>query len=391
MADKIITGIDVGTYHVKVAVARLPKASNDTKQPKPEIIGTGVAESRGLKNGYIVHEADVIRSIKVAIQKAEKSSGHTIKRAHVSIGSIGLEELYAHGEIIPARADSEITPSDLEKVMQDSEDRVVDRMPNRRILHSIPLRYTVDDTEVLGRPNGLTGTKLEINSLFITTFEQHINDLISTIESLGIYVEDVIASPLAASFVMLNKSQKRAGCVLTNIGAETTSIVVFEDGTPISLQVFPVGSNDITNDIALGLRVPLEEAEKIKRGAMSSARYSKRQLDDIIEDRLKNIFLLIDNHLKKIKRDGLLPAGAILTGGGSSVSATAEVAKRTLELPARIATLEISKTAKLRDTSWAVAYGLCMWGAADTEDTTAIGVAKQTRHTVMNWLSQFLP
>lgn len=390
MAEKIITGIDVGTYHVKVAVAVLPKNENG-KLAKPEIIGTGVAESRGLKNGYIIHEAEVARSIKTAIAKAEKDAKVTIKKAHVSIGSIGLEELYAHGEIIPARADSEITQTDLDKVMQDSEERVVDRLPNRRILHSIPLRYTVDGSEVLGRPHGLKGTKLEINSLFVTTYEQHVNDLINTIEGLGVYVEDVIASPLAASFVMLNKSQKRAGCILTNIGAETTSIVVFEDGTPISLQVFPVGSNDITNDIALGLRVPLEEAEKIKRGAMTSARYSKKQLDEIIAERLTNIFLLIDAHLKKIKRDELLPAGVILTGGGATVTNVTEIAKRTLKLPARIAAIELSKSAKLRDTSWAVAYGLCMWGASDTEDTTAIGVAKKTKRTILSWFSQFLP
>ena len=389
MAEHIITGIDVGTYHVKVAVARLPKQTNGTA--KPEIIGTGLAESRGLKSGYIMQEADVARSIKSALAQAEKSAGVSIKRAHVAIGSIGLEEIYSHGEIIPARADSEITATDLEKVMQDSEERIMDHIPNRRILHSIPLRYVVDGTEVLGRAQGLRGTKLEVDSLFITTFEQHINDLISTIEGLGVYVEDVIASPLAASFVMLSKAQKRAGCLLANIGAETTSIVVFEDSTPISLKIFPIGSNDVTNDIALGLRVPLEDAEKVKRGAMTSATYSKKKLDEIIRERLTTSFTLIDSHLKKIKRDGLLPAGIILTGGGANVPGAVDTAKATLELPARIATLDIGKGTKVRDASWAVAYGLCMWGASDTEETSAIGIVKHTRHSVLSWLSQFLP
>ncbi|MCB9816731.1 cell division protein FtsA [Candidatus Nomurabacteria bacterium] len=388
MAEHIITGIDVGTYHVKVAVARVSKKGGAAK---PEIIGTGLSESRGLKSGYILNEADVARSIKSAITQAEKSAGVTIKRAHVAIGSIGLEEIYSHGEIIPSRADSEITASDLEKVMQDSEERITDHIPNRRILHSIPLRHMIDGTEVLGRALGLKGTKLEVDSLFITTYEQHVNDLISTIEGVGVYVEDVIASPLAASFVMLSKAQKRAGCVLVNVGAETTSIVIFEDSTPISLKIFPVGSNDVTNDIALGLRVPLEDAEKIKRGAMTSATYSKKKLDEIIRDRLASIFLLIDTHLKKIKRDGLLPAGAILTGGGANVSGIVETAKSSLELPARIATLDIGKGTKVRDASWAVAYGLCMWGASDAEETSAIGIVKQTRHSILSWLSQFLP
>jgi cell division protein FtsA len=389
MADKIITGIDVGTFHVKVAVARISK--NSSHPGKPEIIGTGLAESRGLKSGYIMQDSDVSRSIKSAIAQAEKSAGVSIKKAHLGIGSIGLEEVYSHGEIIPARADSEVTNIDLEKVMQDSEERVMDHIPNRRILHSIPLRYTIDGTEVLGRPQGLRGTKLEINSLFITTFEQHVNDLVRVVEKLGVYVEDVIASPLAASFVMLNKAQKRAGCVLTNIGAETTSIVVFEESTPISLKIFPTGSSDITNDLALKLRIPLEEAEKIKRGGMTSATFSKKRVDEITGERLKTIFELINTHLTKIKRDELLPAGVILTGGGANLANAVDIAKNTLNLPARIAKLEIGKSLKLKDASWAVAYGLCMWAASDTEETEAIGLVKQTKHTFVSWLSQFLP
>jgi len=389
MADQIITGIDVGTYHVKVAIARLPK--NATDKTIPEIIGTGYAESRGLKNGYIIQNDEVARSIKSAIAQAEKSAGVIVKKAHVAIGSIGLEETYSRGEIIPARADSEITLSDVEKVMQDSEDRIVDHIPNRKILHNIPLRYTVDGVEVLGRPQGMRGTKLEVDALFITSYEQHIEDLVNTIESIGVYTEDIIASPLAASFVMLNKTQKKAGCILANMGSETTSIVVFEDSTPISLKIFPIGSNDITNDIALGLKVSIEEAEKIKRGGMTSATYSKKRLDEIIHNRLNAIFTLIDTHLKKIKRDGLLPAGIILTGGGSNTHGITDVAKASLALPARTATLEIGKNTKIKDATWAVAYGLCMWGASDTEDTSTLGIVKHTRKTLFSWFNQFLP
>ncbi len=390
MADHIITGIDVGTYHVKVAIARLPKQIGD-RPALPEIIGTGFAESRGLKSGYILQPDDVARSIKSAISQAEKNAGVIVKKAHIAIGSIGLEEVYSRGEIIPARADSEISVADLEKVMQDSEDRINDHIPNRKILHNIPLRYTVDGREVLGRPQGMRGTKLEVDTLFITTYEQHVNDLISTVEQIGIYVEDVIASPLAASFVMLNKNQKRAGCVLVNVGAETTSLVVFEDSTPISLKIFPVGSNDITNDIALGLKVTIEDAEKIKRGNMNSATFSKKRLDEIINSRLTTIFELIDNHLKKIKRDGLLPAGVILTGGGSNTYTITDIAKTVLALPARTATLEIGKNTKIKDASWAVAYGLCMWGASDTQDTSTVGIVKQTKKSLFSWLNQFLP
>lgn len=389
MRDRIIAGIDIGTYQVKVVIATLPSKRKD--KPLPQIIGTGYAESRGLRNGYIINESDVVRSVRSAVMQAEKSAGVEVKRAYVSIGSIGLDEVFSHGEVITTRADSEITQIDIDKAMQDSEERILEHIPNRKILHAIPLSFAVDGEQVLGRPHGMRGTKLEVESLFITTFEQHLNDLISAIESIGVTVEDVMAAPLAASFVMLTKAQKRAGCVLANIGAETVSIVVFENNTPLSLKVFPIGSSDITNDIALGLKIPLEEAEKIKRGGMSNANYSKRKLDEIVSARLTDMFELIDAHLKKIKRDGLLPAGIVITGGGSGLATIQDLARVALRLPSRIATLDPGQNGKIRDASWAVAYGLCMWGANDNDEDAGLGVARKAKNSLFEWFSQFLP
>lgn len=389
MTDRIITGIDVGTYQVKVVIVRVPK--NTKGKSLPQIIGTGYAESRGLRNGYIINESDVVRSVQSAVAQAEKTSGCKVKQAYVAMGGIGIDEIRSKGEVITSRADSEITTIDIEKATQDSEERILEHIPNRKILHAIPLSYHVDGELVLGKPHGMRGTKLEVETLFITTFEQHLNDLIAAIEQTGIVVEDVMAAPLAAGFVMLNKAQKRAGCLLANIGAETVSIAVFENNTPVSIKVFPVGSNDITNDIALGLKIPLEEAEKIKRGNMTSASYSKRKLDDIIAARLADIFELIDAHLKTIQRDGLLPAGIIMTGGGSGVASIQDLARASLRLPSRIATLDPGQNGKVRDASWAVAYGLCIWGANNDGDASVIGIAKQTKTSLLNWFSQFLP
>jgi len=391
MAERIVTGIDVGTYQVKVVIARgNPKQNGDSKS-LPQIIGTGYAESRGLRNGYIINESDVVRSVRNAVAQAEKAGGTTVKRAYISMGGIGLDEIHSHGEAITSRADSEITSVDIDKAMQNSEEYILDQIPNRKILHAVPLSFKVDGEKVLGRPQGMRGTKLEVESLFITTFEQHLNDLVAAIESIGIAVEDIMASPLAGSLVMLSKAQKRAGCVLANIGAETVSIVVFENNTPVSLKVFPIGSNDITNDIALGLKIPLEEAEKIKRGGLTSATYSKRKLDEIVSARLTDIFELIDAHLKKIKRDGLLPAGVIITGGGSGVATVQDLARVSLKLPSKIATLDPGQNGKVRDASWAVGYGLCIWGISGTEEETGVTVARRTGNTLLNWFKQFLP
>ncbi len=389
MADRIITGIDVGTFQVKVVIVRVPKQKSD--RALPQIIGTGYAESRGLRNGYIINAADVVRSVRSAVAQAEKAAGVEVKKAYIAVGGIGIDEITSRGEIITSRADSEITQHDLEKAMQDSEERIMEHIPNRKVLHAIPLSYRIDNETVLGKPHGMFGTKLEVDALFITTFEQHLNDLITAIESSGIAVEDVMASPLAASFVMLTKAQKRAGCVLANIGAETVSIAVFENSLPISVKVFPIGSNDVTNDIALGLKIPLEEAEKIKRGGMTSTNFSRRKLDEIIAARLTDIFELIDAHLKKIKRDGLLPAGIIITGGGSGTATVQDLARAALKLPSRVATLDPGQNGKIRDASWAVSYGLCMWGASDEHEQSPIGIARQTKRTILGWVSQFLP
>lgn len=386
MKERVIVGIDVGTYQIKVVVAKEVPSNNGAL---PQIIATGFAESRGLRNGYVVNEQDATRSIQSAIFQAEKNAGFPLKRAYLGISSVGLDEIYSHGEIITSRADSEVTEVDTEKVLEDSEDRIEDHIPNRRVLHDIPLSYTLDSERVLGRPHGRKGTKLEVDALFVTVIEQHVSDLISVVEAAGVMVEDVIASSLAASFVALAKAQKRAGSVLVNVGAETLSLAVFENNLPLSLKVFPVGSNDITNDIALGLKIPLEEAERVKRG--NGTGYPKRKLDEIISSRLSDIFELVDNHLKKIKRDGLLPAGVILIGGGANLAGIEDAAKSALRLPARIYLLDPGQNGKVKDPVWTVAYGLCVWGASDQVERGGIGIVKSTKNSVVKWLTQFLP
>ncbi len=387
MKERVIVGIDVGTYQVKVVVAKVEPDKIGAPLP---IIGTGAAESRGLRNGYVVNAGDVARSVKSAVREAEKATGIQIKRCYLSTSSVGVDEIFSHGEIITSRADSEVTADDIEKVMSDSAERIQEHIPNRKVLHDIPINFTLDNEPVLGRPVGLRGTKLEVDALFVTVIEQHISDLISAVESVGVIVEDATTSALASSFVLLTKAQKRAGCILANIGAETLSIAVFENSLPVSVKVFPVGGSDITNDIALGLKIPLEEAEKVKRG-IGGGTYSKRKLDELISSRLGDMFDLVDNHLKHIKRDGLLPAGIILSGGTANLSGIEDVARVGLRLPSRVATLDPGVNGKVRDVTWAVAYGLCVWGASEKEEDSGIGIARQAKNSILHWLSQFLP
>ncbi len=384
--DRTVAGIDVGTHAVKVVVARLEERT------LPQIIGAGSAETRGMREGYAANGAAVARSVRAALAEAEQMAGLPVRRAYLAIGGIGLDELRSRGEVITSRADSEISPIDIEKALADSEERVAERVLNRRILHTVPLSYAVDGEKVLGRPHGMKGTKLEVETLFATCLEQHLTDLIGAMEQAGVVVDDVIASPFAASFVTLTKAQRRAGCALVNIGAETLSIAVFENHLPVSLKVFPVGSSHITNDIALGLKISLEEAEKIKRGGSGAAQYSKRKLDEIISARLSDMFQTIDAHLRKIKRDGLLPAGVICIGGGSHIVGIEELARAALRLPSRRALFEHALGGKARDAVWAVAYGLCLWGGhSGAEEDSGIRTARRAGNSLLQWVKQFLP
>ena len=242
----------------------------------------------------------------------------------------------------------------------------------------------------------MKGSKLEVKTLYITCLEHHLNDVIQAVEEAGISVQDVMASPIAASLVTLTKSQKIAGCVLTNIGAETVSIAVFENNIPVSLEIFPIGSTDITNDIALGLKVPLEEAEQIKIGAITGSSYPRKKLEEIISARLSDIFELIEAHLKKIGRNELLPAGIIITGGGSGLTNIEELAKVALKLPSRIGAVHLGLQEKqsYKDSTWAVAYGLCILGTHSNEDMpidSSSRIFENSKKTIKAWIKQFLP
>lgn len=389
-------GIDIGTHSIKVIVAE-----QDIKQDKKEtrIIGWGAAESKGIRHGYITNAEEATKSVKQAVTLAERSSGIKIKKAYLSIGGMGISAVISTGGIVTTKADTEITDLDVKRAVDESEKEIPQTyILNRKIIHIIPLEYRIDGRKVLGKPNGLKGIKLEARVMYITCLSHHVNSLMLTMEEAGIEIEDIVASPMASSIVSLSKTQKIAGCVLANIGSETTSIIIFENNIPISLEFFPYGSNDITNDIALGLKITLEDAELVKTGTVKGIEFSKKKLDEIVIARLSDIFDLIENHLKKIDRNGLLPAGIILTGGGAGLQHIEEYAKAALKLPSKQGHLKMEGLVKAipRDHEWTVAYGLAVLGLSsdDTQisDTkSTIGFLSQTKSGIWKWIKQFLP
>ncbi len=394
--SKIVTGIDVGSYHVKVVIAEL---GSDPRQP-PRILGSGYAESRGLKQGYVTSVEETSRSIAAAVLQASRAAHVPVKRAYVALGGVGLDEAFVRGEVVVERGDSEITERDIPRAIAASEKALAPSATlNRKIIHTIPLRFTVDGVAVMGgNPMGMKGMRLSVETLFITCVERHVRDLVEAVERAGVEVEDLVASPIAASFVATSKMQKRVGCVLANIGSETLSMIIFEDMKPISIKVFPVGGSDITNDLALGLRISPEDAEQLKHGVSLSTPVSKKKVDDITNRRLADMFKLIEAHLKRIGKSELLPAGALLTGGGSSVHSAPDVAKLILKLPSRIASLSESNATKMQlsDGIWSVAYGLTVWGFTSGEgiehtNSGSFADIKDSFKGALKYLKKFLP
>lgn len=400
MARHIAVGIDIGTHQVKAVIAEEVESAG---RISPKVLATGVAETRGLNKGFIINAGEVSQSVRLALEKAEKAAQVPVKRAFVSVGGVGLGSVVATGSVAISRADLEVTELDMEKAQEAAENAIPSPLAiNRRVINSIPLEVRLDGRPVLGRVEGMRGSKLEVKMLFITCLEHHIEDLIRSVEGAGIEVIDVVAAPIASSFVTLSKKQKKAGCLLLNIGAETLSIVVFEDSNPLSLEVFETGGNDLTEDIALGLKISLEDAEAVKLGTLTRFEYPKKKMDEIIGNRFSEMLDLVEAHLKKIGRHELLPAGVVLTGGGAGVYGLKEFAEQALKLPAKIGEIHFGD-AELRshkDLAWSTAYGLAIFGFNAENEQGSVGsvglekiaaTGKKGLRAISAWVGKFLP
>lgn len=350
----------MGSTTTRVVVGEFLKGEKN-----PKIIGTGESETKGIRHGYVVNIPEAISSLKNAAALAEKNSGIKIRRALISIGGVTLRGDMSSGVGIISKADGEVTSLDINKALQDCEDNL--NLNNKKVIKTFPLSFKLDGKEILGRPEGMKGTKLEVKALFVTCSNSHFEDLLEVITSAGIEPIDIIASSEAGSNIALSEKQKIVGGALVNIGSETVSLSVFENGALVSLYTFSIGGADITNDIALGMKVSLEDAERFKLGNITED-FSKKRLDEIIEARLFDIFELIENHLKKIKRNELLPAGVVFVGGSANIPSLEEFSKTALKLPSRVGTTEIfgNIKTKLRDPAWFTVLGLLM---SDEENT----------------------
>lgn len=382
---RIATGIDIGTHQIKVVMLE------EVPQKGVQVIGVGSAPASGMRHGYVVDIADVATALKTAKRQAEVMARVHIKNGFLAIGGVSLDEARTTGSSAIARGDLEITDLDIEKVEESARLLADPQFLNRQVLHTIPLEYRVDGAKSLGNPIGFKGNRLEGDYLFVSCLSQHIDALTQVAESADIDILDYMASPLAGSYVTLSKDQKMKGCVLANIGAETVSIVVYDENVPFSIKVFPAGGALITDELALGFKVSLEDAERIKMGRLSGGDYPKKKVDDIITTKFRAMFDVVDKHLRAINKRSALPAGIVLSGGGANISSALDIARATLSLPARIAELQVAPESKMKDASWAVAYGVALWGLTGDTEVPKKSPFRGAGKALGKFLSQFLP
>jgi cell division protein FtsA len=391
-------GIDIGTSEVKVIVAE-----RGERGELPRVVAVGRAESAGMRQGFVVNGAEAARSIARAVRAAERALGSRIDRAFVGVGGAGLGSATSLGASMVSRADGEITELDQKRAAVEAERAIPNPLSqNRKVVHMVPLEHRIDGRKVMGDPVGMKGVRLESKCLFVTCVARHVDDAIEALEAAGVEAADAMAAPFAAALVSVAPPQRVAGCALVNIGAETTTIAVYEDGSPISVEAFPVGDSAITNDVALALRVSLEEARSLRREPAQLAVSARRSLDEAVAARATDILDLVDGHLRRLGRSGLLPAGAIFVGAGSAIPNLAELAKEHLRLPARIATIPWGGGRPpvgndYPEAGWAVAYGLASFGLSADGDGAVRGRNPFAESIRRSWrgiwraLRQFLP
>jgi len=378
--DNIIVGLDVGSTKICTIVVERDA------QDRLNIIGVGESKSNGIRKGVVVNVEETVSAISESLERAERMAGVPIEHAYIGIGGAHISAQNSRGVIAVSRADQEISQADVDRVIEGA--KAVSIPVNREIIHVIPTDFIVDGQGGIKDPRGINGVRLEVEAHIIEGSTAFIKNLSKCVEQAGLEIDDLVLSPLAASQAILNERQKELGVALVDLGGGTTGLVVFEEGDLLHSAILPIGSEHITNDIAIGLRSSIDVAEKFKLkygfaypdevdkkeeidlskiGLEEESVVRRKRIAEIIEARVKEIFSMVNDELKKIDKAGKLPAGVVFCGGGAKLPGIVDVAKTQLKLPAEVGFPQgfSGMVDKVDDPSYAVAGGLIIWGAKE--------------------------
>lgn len=368
--DHTLAGIDIGTSKITTLVGTL------SEEGDARVIGVSTVTSRGLRKGQVVNIEEATAAISSSLEGAERMAGTSIGRAFLCIGGAHIASLNSHGVVAVAEPEREISEFDVKRVIDAA--KAVSMPSSREILHVLPRGYVVDGQEGIVDPIGMTGIRLEVDTHLVTGGTTAIRNLRKCVEELGVEVGGMVFSGLAAAVASLSDTEKELGVVLIDIGGGTTDVAIFVEGALSYSSVIPIGAINITKDLAAGLRVSLESAEKIKLAlgeapkipatsedekihspkAMPAGRQGdktdeidlsnlgiieelrsvsrKTLVEGIIKPRLNEIFTMVGLEIKRSGFGGMTPSGIVLTGGGALTVGAAEAARRNLAMPVHV-------------------------------------------------------
>lgn len=370
-----LVSIDVGTTKVCTTIAELNEGD------VIRVAGVGVTPSNGLHKGLVVNINDAKESIRESVRKAEQASGYKVESAYVGVTGRHVSSLNNQGVVAITRNDRLVRPDDLKRVLQCAQNIKVPS--DRRLLHVIPRNYAVDGQVGVKNPVGMHGFRLDVETHVITAAVASIQNLAKCIRGIGVDIDDLVLEPLASGEAVLTEDEKEVGIILADIGGGTTDIAVFKDGSIWHTAILPVAGYQLTRDVAIGLGLPFDVAEEMKKrygsvmpvyeGTMETTStiaenghgISYQDLSDILRARVEEIVRLIILELPRSEYESLVPAGLVLTGGSSNLSGIDTLGREILQLPVRVGIPTningISDT--LRDPAYATSVGLLLWGA----------------------------
>jgi len=354
---RVIAGIELGSSKVATIIAQI-NVDDVTFATSINVIGVSSIESKGIRRGQIVDIEEVVEATIESVEAAERMAGYNLDSAYVAIGGAHISSQNSHGVVAISNPDEEIMVDDVDRVIEAAS--AVSLPSSRESLHILPKEYIVDGESGIRDPVGMSGVRLEVKTHIITASAAALKNFKRAMDEVGINVNEFVYSGLAASHAVLTKTEKELGCLLVDVGGGTTSLAVYIEGAMHYSSVIPIGAKNVTNDLAIGLRVSLESAEKIKialsrpgnktkgdkdsdqidlnvLGITGNKKVSRKTLTQgIIRPRLNEIFSMVKLQLDKENLGGKVPSGVIITGGGAETVGVEDSAKRMLSLPARL-------------------------------------------------------
>lgn len=411
MEEPIIVGIDIGTTKICTLIARMEDGE------LLRILGVGIEPAQGMRKGVPVDLRAVSQSISRSIEKAERTSGLEITSALISLAGSHVASVNSRGVVgVTGRT---IDEDDVIRAMEAA--RAVAIPHNREIIHVIQRGFTVDGQAGIRMPIGMHGYRLEVEAHIITAAASTVENLRNCVAQAGAEVSQFVLNPLASAEVVLSETEREMGVIVCDMGGGTTDLAIYIEGDVWHTSVLGVGGDHITSDIAHGLRLPISQAEEIKKqhghaveaeikddeefhvrpfGEEVPLQISRRELSQIIEARVDEIFSLVLQEIKRSGYDGLLPAGMVLTGGSSVLPGMRMLASQVLGLPVRIAQPEglVGMTDKIHSPAYSTSVGLLHWAILMTEFGPEPGQHRPKLQgggldweNVKSWLRRLLP